>query len=493
MRNTSFQTFFFTFAIGLKALRAENDYYEFYNPRDEIHRLQTSGEESNRLKYQRFDSGKFHHDAVDDDKQFSQGIQISRKRADFLVDNEEIKNEKNWRTSKITIENEALSNQYGLNTTTDLSQVTLAHLINTATKHDNTYHSSSSRHKVRDIDRLQANYFLGLIYLYRLLPNTNQTDIKSMFSKAKHYLEIAANGGYVDAQCALGVVFYYCCDCALDDDNCALKKKQNQEKAISWFYKASYHHNHPRGHWLLGQALYNGWKYDVEPHNLTFRVLKDTKKPNFYEAAKLFHLAARHNISEAIHHLGLLHEYNLIPPDFDSQKNYTDITPRIPPIKKNEQMIHQTDRIEQIQNFRKAMKYYKEAYNLQPSFQSSYNIALIYSYGRGISQNFVRALEWFRKGAVIFKHAPSMRYLGILALQNGYGVSQNGVPDYKKGLEWLNQCVKVCQILIDNGDVDKNTLYWKDKCDKERYQIDLALHYGLHGEVNNYLELKPQQ
>ena len=57
----------------------------------------------------------------------------------------------------------------------------------------------------------------------------------------------------------------------------------------------------------------------------------------------------------------------------------------------------------------------------------------MYSNGHGISQDYARAMEWYRKSANQ-GHAQAQFYLGLM-YYNGYGVSQ----DYARAVEWYRK------------------------------------------------------
>ena len=101
MSNQLVQTLFFTFIFGLKVLCAKKNENEFYNPRDEIYLLRTSGEESKRLKYRKFDFSKFDHNLVADEEKLPQRNQISRKRLDFSRNTNKRNNEKMYATTRL--------------------------------------------------------------------------------------------------------------------------------------------------------------------------------------------------------------------------------------------------------------------------------------------------------------------------------------------------------------------------------------------------------
>lgn len=93
------------------------------------------------------------------------------------------------------------------------------------------------------------------------------------------------------------------------------------------------------------------------------------------------------------------------------------------------------------QDFLRAMEFYKLAVDLKSS-ESMYNLALMYAYGRGTPQDFSRAGSLFH-AAALAGHAPSMYYLGVMRTY-GYGVE----VDYHKALEWFQKAMKADDVRI---------------------------------------------
>ena len=133
-------------------------------------------------------------------------------------------------------------------------------------------------------------------------------------------------------------------------------------------------------------------------------------------------LAAEGGVVEAMHHLGIMYEYGLIQNSDDTS----------PPLSASPGSPRQYK-----QNNAQALKMYREAFSLHHA-DSGYNLALMIAYGRGAAQDGSLAMEIFRKCALEFNHAPSMRYLGIFSV-HGHGMA-NGVADYKAAVTWFDKC-----------------------------------------------------
>ena len=68
--------------------------------------------------------------------------------------------------------------------------------------------------------------------------------------------------------------------------------------------------------------------------------------------------------------------------------------------------------------------------------ESIYNLGLMYAYGRqGIEIDIIKAMELFKTAAIVYFHAPSMRYLGLLALHFGEIINDDGSAMY-----WFDKC-----------------------------------------------------
>ena len=90
--------------------------------------------------------------------------------------------------------------------------------------------------------------------------------------------------------------------------------------------------------------------------------------------------------------------------------------------------------------------------------QSQFNLGLMYAQGRGIGQNYQKALEWYQKVANQ-EDALAQNMLGMI-YKNGEGVPQ----DYKKAKEWYG---KAC----DNGDQTKEVMMLIKNLTTEAFKI----------------------
>lgn len=86
------------------------------------------------------------------------------------------------------------------------------------------------------------------------------------------------------------------------------------------------------------------------------------------------------------------------------------------------------------QDFKKAIVLYERAVE-QNQIESMYNLGLMYAYGRGASQDFHQARSYFEKAAN-FQHAPSTYYIGVFKTY-GYGCTVN----YEQALRWFQRAV----------------------------------------------------
>lgn len=84
------------------------------------------------------------------------------------------------------------------------------------------------------------------------------------------------------------------------------------------------------------------------------------------------------------------------------------------------------------QDFHKAAMYYKRAAE-QHNVESMYNLALMYMFNRGVQQDFLLAMPLLQKAAKN-NHAPSMYYLGVLKM-NGHGTN----IDYEEAMGWFEK------------------------------------------------------
>ena len=292
-----------------------------------------------------------------------------------------------------------LSDRHGLNQTTAVSRATIAQLHNQA--QDGSVDSS---------------YFLGLVYLYGL--DFSRSDAV----KALQWFKEAAEKGHIEAQCALGLLFYYGIG-AIGKD---------RKKAMRWFYQCStIGTKFIYCHWLLGRALYEGLTFEDIGVRTKDAISALKIVPGHYEALgdppSTFILAAHlflkaENVNQATHHLAIMHEYGLIPIEFPDFDNTT------------------CNRLSRVHppNFERAAELYRKASRMG-SLDSFYNLALMHTYGRGVALNHARAIDLFRQ-ATMWRHAPSMQYLGRFALK-GWG-QPNDKPNVEDAIFWLSQCIQ---------------------------------------------------
>ncbi len=336
--------------------------------------------------------------------------------------NKEENNESKLLFHDSTIANEflQLSQPHDLNPTSSVDRVTMAELLNKV----NANNDNEEQSLLKSTSTINtAYYFLALFNLYGLA-GMEEPDIIQAFD----WFRKAAENGHGEAQCALGLILYYGIDGKIGMD---------KKSAMRWFYHASVHSNHPRGHWLLGKAIYEGMFYDdigiVSNDNESdeefnsqdnigsddkFKVptndknsIGDKKKRNFIEAFKLFKKAGDSDIPEALHQIAIMYEYGLT----NSNKG---------------QIMDPKER------FDHAVKYYREASDLG-YVESFYHLGLMYAYGRGVTLNYTKAADYFRQG-IMNKHGPSMRYLGIFAMK---GYDQAEGPNLKLAMYWFDQCI----------------------------------------------------
>jgi TPR repeat protein len=89
------------------------------------------------------------------------------------------------------------------------------------------------------------------------------------------------------------------------------------------------------------------------------------------------------------------------------------------------------------QDFRKAIQLYKQAAE-ETQVESMYHLGLIYSYGRrGVAKDFLQARSWFENAAV-YDHAPSIYYIGMFKVR-GYGCEVN----YEQALRWFYRAISI--------------------------------------------------
>ena len=391
-----FRHIFCLISLGLMITTCSNattNNTQIHDPRNELYRERTSGEESWLKSLGLNDQ---------DPSQVFSDKKESKRHIDTVQHNPQKKIESKEHkiipmNSIIGQELLRLSKPHGLEPSTIVDRATVAELLNTV-------QSDDIKVTERNISKMNtAHYFLGLIYLYDL-SGSEDRDI----SKALVWFQNAAENNHADSQCALGLILYYGIDGVIGKD---------RKSAMRWFYRASIDSDHPRGHWLLGKAMYEGLYYDDigittlhEQENVSNTTVNSNnhQKRNFIEAAKLFEKAAAHKVPEALHQLAIMYEYSLIG-SLDNVK----------------------------QNYKKAMTYYERAANLE-YVESLYHIGLMYCHGRGVALSHTTASEYFRRGAMN-NHSPSMRYLAIFAM-NGYD-QPDEMSNPKEALFWFDKCI----------------------------------------------------
>lgn len=131
------------------------------------------------------------------------------------------------------------------------------------------------------------------------------------------------------------------------------------------------------------------------------------------------------------------------------------------------------------QDFQKALMYYKRAAE-QHNVESMYNLALMYMFNRGVQQDFHLALPLLQKAAKN-NHAPSIYYLGVLKM-NGHGTN----IDYEEAMGWFEKAAALDDFRI-SGLASDSYKHVKDMLDQandynnrvldeylERNNLDLA-------------------
>ena len=212
------------------------------------------------------------------------------------------------------------------------------------------------------------------------------SDIKSLDmvdtkaeSLALKWLKDAAEDGHKEAQAAVGLLLYY----GNGDVN------QHKGEAREWFRKLA-DTGSVIGQWLLGRSLFD-------------EVIESNDQTSATEAIDLLIKAANADFSQAYHYLGVAIEYGTIDDDILQSPLFSQFPIRPADL-------------------------YKKSFGLG-FIESGYNLAILYTYGRGVQQDFIRALDIFRNCALSSKHAPSMRYLALF-YTFGDGLS----VDYQKAI-----------------------------------------------------------
>jgi hypothetical protein len=120
------------------------------------------------------------------------------------------------------------------------------------------------------------------------------------------------------------------------------------------------------------------------------------------------------------------------------------------------------------QDFVKATELYKRAAE-QNYVESMYNLALMYAYGRpGFPQDYQRARSLFDAGARM-NHAPSMYYIGIYKTY-GYGCQIN----YEQAINWFERAASLDDYRISSK-AAANAKELREMVDMARNQNELFL------------------
>ena len=388
---------------------SENQQPKMHDPRSEIYRNKTSGEIAwlKSLENENKENSPADVTGINDNN--NNALKTGRTgrtdlrsesiydRNGFLMDDQTNSEEKREIPSDF-LEQEIhhLSQPHGLDHDSKVDRATMAKLLN--------YIHEEQKGPLSSLNT--ALYFLGIFYYYGLGDLQEPDPLKAI-----QWFQRAAENGHGDSQCVLGLILYF-----------GIKGKvgKDRQNAMRWFYRASQDEDHPRGHWLLGKALFEGMSYDDIDLNEVVtnddnHSQESNKTSNFVEAARLFEKAAQQNIPEAMHQLAIMYEYGLLDKDLNSDSQ-----------------VSQKDR------FRLAVKYYEKAASLD-LVESLYHLGLMFAYGRGVELNYTVAADYFRRCAMK-NHGPSMRFLAIFAL-NGYD-QPNGKSNPKLATKWYDLCIK---------------------------------------------------
>jgi hypothetical protein len=194
---------------------------------------------------------------------------------------------------------------------------------------------------------------------------------------------------------------------------------------------------------------------------------KDTRSKILDESARLMMFATNVTnmdedpIPDALHYLGIMHEYGLISVD--------------------DFMFGDQGRNENKNQLKLAADLYNRAVQLGYA-ESMYHLALMYTYGRGVPINYAKAADLLRQAALDHYHSASMRYLALMAIK-GYLSEQNEI-DYDMAQYWFRQCIKWSEVSSSGNQPETLrsvgqvcTVELKELTDllikANRYQIDL--------------------
>jgi TPR repeat protein len=374
---------------------------EFYDPRSEIMQGRTSGEKR---------ASGLSHDRHSNIMQTKTGPAPWHNKVVFSPPLDDL-----------IVENEFLSNAYGINHTTSIAQATFANI-----------------HSKVEGDNPEQGYFLGLFYLYGIAPREDLTKAEQQ-ERAAQYLGLAAFEGHSVAQCAFGLLHY---------NGMGKTLAKDLQEAIKWFRKASLQESVPRCHWLLAKSLLDEWSAKKESLGESFvassltpgeeAIVGGMDPPR--EVVPLLEAAIESQVPEAMHLLAVLYEYDYPATQRLEEAGSRDIETRI----------SGKERAAQLYEMASLMNY----------AESMYHLGLMRMYGRGIKKNSVMAGEYFRRAATSHNHAPAMRQLAVLT---AVGISSDLEQDYVQALGWLDKCER-------SQDLRVSVL-----CQQDKYDIQAML------------------
>ena len=289
----------------------------------------------------------------------------------------------------------------------------------------------------------ESSYMLALVYLYDLLPDewNNQHSSMANHQRAIKYLTFAAEKGHVEAQTVLGLLLYH-------GHN---QIQRNTKESIKWLELSSSNKS-PRGQWLLGRALMEDNSYVGDGSDSPEESLRD-KVGIQLRAAHLLIEAAKNQVPDAWHYLGIIVEYGILENEVVQYIEQNSDEPIL----------------------LRAKDLYKNGFQLG-YVESGYHLALMYVYGRTVKQDYTRAIEYFRRCVHLSRHAPSMRYLAIFSF-NGINMD----IDYEKAIFWFRKCVEANDIRVS------------ETCASEQDELKLAIRHADYHETMVLEKLKAQQ
>lgn len=227
----------------------------------------------------------------------------------------------------------------------------------------------------------ESIYMYGLLKLYG-------TSVQQDSAVAATYFRKAADLGHIEAQTAYAVMLLSG-NGIPSDYSLAVK-----------YLRQSVAQNDPEAHWLLGVTLMEiiSQKKDpiFGPESPSDAIARHNKK--YAESLLLLKKAAdEFHIAQAEYFLGMAYEYAI--------------------------------GVEQ--NFYVAQEYYRRATE-KGHADSMYNLALMYTYGRGCVQDYRRAFAMFDNAIRSSSHKSAAYYLGLFHMY-GYACE----PNYDRALNWF--------------------------------------------------------